>query len=124
MNIKNVKKSFLDFYDSKQKVLSFYKPIYYLLFPVTLLFHHPILIFLKFMYKLLYKFSNTSIFDTVVFFDKNDEMITVFIESIEDKERINEYLKNIGYEEMVKLHIFYTNMYSPDEITHYFNKKD
>jgi hypothetical protein len=76
------------------------------------------------MYKLLYKFSNTSIFDTVVFFDKNDEMITVFIESIEDKERINEYLKNIGYEEMVKLHIFYTNMYSPDEITHYFNKKD
>lgn len=122
-DIKEVKKSFLDFYDSRQKTLTFYKPLLYLLTPISLLLQHPTLIGLKHIYKLLHGFSNTSIFDTIVLFAKNEEMIAIFISTDELKNELKEYLQLKGYD-IDNLPMFYTNMYSPDEITHYFNKKD
>lgn len=122
--IREVRKSFLDFYDSRQKALTLYKPIYYLLMPISFLLQHPTLIVIKSIYKILHGFSNKTLFDTVVIFDINNEMIAIFIPTSELKEELKIYFMEKGYGDIDDLSIFYTNQYSPDELTHYFNKKD
>jgi len=122
-NITQIKKSFLDFYDSRQKALSVYRPIYYLLTPISLFLQHPILLVIKFIYKSLHGFFNNTIFDTIVLFDKNSEIMAIFIPTDTLKKELEEYFLVYGYD-LNDLSIFYTNMYSPDEITHYFNKKE
>ncbi len=121
--IREVRKSFLDFYDSRQKALTLYKPIYYLLMPISFLLQHPTLIVIKFIYKTLHGFSNTTILDTLVLFDNDEGMIAIFIPTNELKNELKEYFLLRGYD-IDNLTMFYTNMYSPDELTHYFNKKD
>lgn len=121
--IREVRKSFLDFYDSRQKALTLYKPIYYLLMPISFLLQHPTLIVIKFIYKTLHGFSNTTILDTLVLFDNDEGMIAIFIPTNELKNELKEYFLLKGYD-IDNLTMFYTNMYSPDELTHYFNKKD
>ncbi len=122
-NIISVKKSFLDFYDNRQKALVLYKPIYFLLTPISVLLQHPTLIIIKFIYKVLNRFSNIGIFDTLVLFSSDENMIAIFISTNELKSELKEYFILKGYE-INNLTMFYTNMYSPDEITYYLNKKD
>ena len=123
-DIKEIKKSFIDFYNGRQKALTLYIPIYYLLLPLSILFQHSTLVVVKYVYKLFKGFSNKTLFDTVVIFDDNDEMIAIFIPTNELKDELNNYFLEKGYGDIDKLSIFYTNQYSPDELTHYFNKKD
>ena len=92
--------------------------------PISFLLQHPTLIVIKFIYKILNGFSNKTLFDTVVIFDKNHEMIAIFIPTNELKEELKIYFMEKGYGDIDDLSIFYTNQYSPDELTHYFNKKD
>jgi len=122
-DVKEIKKSFLDFYDSRQKISGFRASYFKLLLPLYVFIVHPILISFKHVYKILHGFSNTSIFDTVVVFGTNEEMIAIFIPTNELKNELKEYFQLKGYD-IDSLPIFYTNMYSPDEITHYLNKKD
>jgi len=122
-NVKDVKKSFIDFYSSKQKTLILHKPIIYLLSPLILLIQHPFYIVIKFLYKLFNNFSNKSLFDTIVIFDKNEEMIAIFIATLEEKEELRKYFFQKGFN-VDNLSIFYTTDYAIDELTNYFNKKD
>lgn len=122
-NIRKVKKSFIDFYDSKQRVLPLYKPIYYLLTPLSIFLQHPTLVIIKYIYKYFKGFSNTSLYDTIIIFDQSDEMVSIFIPTNEQKIELQDYFLNKGYH-LDSLPVFYTNMYSPDEITQYINKKD
>lgn len=122
-DIKNIQKSFIDFYNKKQEALDLYRPIYYLLLPLSILLQHPVLIVVKYFYKVVKGFSNRSLFDTIVIFDKNEEMIAVFLATLEEREALKEYFLKKGFD-IDNLSMFYTNQYSPDELTYYFNKKD
>jgi hypothetical protein len=50
-------------------------------------------------------------------------MIAIFVPTNELKEELKEYFSLKGYN-IDELSMFYTNQYSPDELTYYINKKD
>jgi hypothetical protein len=118
-NIKSVKKSFIDFYDKRQRVFVFIKFLIPIYAPIMLLIAHPYLIFIKFIYKIFSSFSNTSIYDTVVLFGTNDEMIAIFIPTNEIKNELKEYFLLKEYD-IDNLPMFYSVSYTFDGI----NKKD
>ena len=120
--IEEIKKSFIDFYDKKQKINGFRKIFFILIFPLYFILFHPLLVIVKFSYKTFKSLSNKSLFDTIVVFDKNEEMIAIFIATLEEKEELRKYFSQKGFD-IDNLSIFYTNQYSPDEITDYINKK-
>ncbi len=123
-DIVKVNRSFIDYYNKSQRVSQLYVPFLYILLPISFLLQHSTLIAIKYIYKLLKGFSNKSLFDTVVVFDEDDNMITTFISTNELKDELNTYFLEKGYGNIDDLPIFYTNQYSPDELTNYFNKKD
>jgi hypothetical protein len=122
-DIKNMKKSFIDFYDNNQKIDETRKKIFFWLYsPVYILVGHPYLIFIKYFYKVAKGFSNKSLFDTIVIFDKNEEMIAIFIATLYEKEELREYFSQKGFD-IDNLSIFYTTHYAIDELTYYMKDK-
>lgn len=122
-NVKNVKKSFIDFYDKNQKIDKTRRKLFFWLYsPAYVFVGHPYLIFIKYFYKAVKGFSNKSLFDTIVIFDKNEEMITVFIATLEEKEALREYFSQKDFD-IDNLSIFYTTHYAIDELTYYMKDK-
>jgi len=121
-NIDNIKKSFIDFYDKRQEVFPIVKHLMPVYAPLMLLLVHPYLILVKSMYKILLGFSNNSLWDTIVLFDKNGEMIAIFISTIELKEEIKEYFLLKGYD-TDNLSMFYSTSYVFDGINNFLKDK-
>jgi hypothetical protein len=117
----NIQKTFIDFYDKNQKTSGFIALFQITLTPIFLLFV-PILLFIKYIYKIFHRFSNKMIFDTIMIFDKNNNIISIFIPNKKDKEELSEYFRH-RFVDIDDLPIFYTFLYSHDEITHFFNRK-
>jgi len=123
-DVKDIRKSFIDFNDKKQKIdETRFKLFSWLFTPFAILIAHPYLIVIKFIYKIFNRFSNKVIFDTIVIFDKNEEMIAIFIATLEEKEELRKYFSQKGFD-IDDLSIFYTTDYAIDELTHHLNKKD
>lgn len=123
-DIVSVRKSFIDFYDKSQKLDDFRKRVFsFLLIPYFILIGHPYLIVVKFIYKLIKGYSNQEIYDTIVFFDKDNLMIAVFLSSKDEFIELQDYLREKKYD-MKNLQNFYSTSYAIDELTYYINKKD
>ncbi len=124
IEVKSIKKSFIDFYDRNQAVKGARKKIFFLLYsPVYVLVDHPYLICIKYLYKIFKGFSNKSLYDTIVIFDKNGEMIAIFMATLEEKKELKKYFLQKGFD-IDNLSIFYTTHYAIDELTYKINKKD
>jgi len=122
-DIKNIKKSFIDYYDKNQKIDKTRRKLFFWLYsPVYILVGHPYLMFIKYFYKVGKGFSNKSLFDTIVIFDTNEEMIAVFIATLEEREVLRKYFSQKGFD-IDNLSIFYTTHYAIDELTYYTREK-
>ena len=123
-DVEDIKKSFMDFNDKKQKIDKTRLKLFSWLFtPFAILIAHPYLIVIKFLYKTFKSLSNKSLFDTIVIFDKNDEMIAIFVSTLEEKDELRKYFSQKGFD-IDNLSIFYSTSYGTDDFTHYVNKKD
>jgi hypothetical protein len=121
-DVLEIKRTFIDFYDKRQRALNAYKPIYFLLTPISVFLQHPTLIIVKYFYKLFCNLSNKQIIDTIVIFAQNNDMISIFMATKDEKEDIKKYFIKKGIF-IDKLPLFYTNQYSIDEVTYFINKK-
>jgi len=121
-NISSFKKTFIEFYDKSQEVLPSYRWIYTLLLPFSILIQHPMLIITKFIYKTICGLSNKSIIDTLMVFDDNNNFISVFVTQKNEFDELENYFQKNGLN-IHEAEFYYTNQYSIDEVTSFFNNK-
>ncbi|MDR0468111.1 MAG: hypothetical protein LBG67_04595 [Campylobacteraceae bacterium] len=122
-DIVSIRKTFIDFYDKSQTATLTGQIMHFFLLPFTILIMHPMLILTKFIYKIIFGLSNKSINDTIMIFDEDENFISIFIGNKSEYLEIEEYFKRVGFD-IKNAEFYYTNQYSCDEITHYFNTKN